>query len=325
LSFEVTTAFVQQYKSNVIHLAQQKGSRLRAGVKTQPDIVGLNYYFERIGATGGVIKLSRHEPTPIISTPHTRRRVSMTTYKWGEAIDSDDKLKLLINPESEYVQAAKNVFGRAMDDFIIDGALNAAFSGQDGATSVAFPSGQIVVDTAIANQTSIDAGSTDAGHMSPQRLRTIKKLFDQNDVDPDEERFAAVGAAEIFQMLQWVPVISADYNTVKALAEGAVDTYMGFKFIMSNRLPTISTTAQGIFQRTTYNSSPWTGTGVTSTDRINLFWAREGIGLAIQEEVRTEIAKDPSLSFSTRLYMEMVLGATRIEEARVVAGLTIEP
>ena len=249
----------------------------------------------------------------------------MTTTAWGEAIDSDDKLKLLINPESEYVEAAKNAFGRAIDDFIIDGALNPAFAGTDGQTSVAFPSGQILVDSALNNQTSIDAGTTDGGHMSPQRLRTIKKMFDANDVDPDEERFAAVGAAEIFQMLQWVPVISADYNTVKALAEGAVDTYMGFKFIMSNRLPTISTSPFGPFLRTTYNSSPWTGSGVTSGDRINIFWARSGLGHAIQEEVRTEIAKDPSLSFATRLYMEMVMGATRIEEARVVAGLTVEP
>lgn len=315
MSFEITTAFVQQYKSNVVHLAQQQGSRLRACVRTQPDIVGMNYYFERIGATGGQIKLGRHVPTPIISTPHSRRRVSMTTFTWGEAIDTDDKLKLLINPESEYVVAAKNVFGRAIDDFIIDGALNAAFSGQDGATSVSFPAGQVLARTAITNQTSIDAGSDDGAHMSPQRLRSVKKIFDLADVDPDEERFIAVGANQLFQMLQWVPVISADYNTVKALAEGAVDTYMGFKFIMSNRLPTFAATPQGIFQRTTYSGMAGT---ISANDRLNFAWARSGIGHAIQEEVRTEIAKDPGLSFATRLYMEMVQGATRIEEARVV-------
>lgn len=321
MSFEITTAFVQQYRSNVVQLAQQRGSRLRACVKTQPDIVGMNYYFERIGATGVQLKISRHVPTPIISTPHSRRRVSMTTTTWGEAIDTDDKLKLLINPESEYVEAAKNAFGRAIDDFIIDGALNPSFAGTDGATSVSFPAAQVLADTAITNQTSLDAGTDDAKHMSPQRLRAVKQIFDLADVDPDEERFGVVGATQIFQMLQWVPVISADYNTVKALAEGAVDTYMGFKFIMSNRLPTISATAFGPFLRTTYSAFPGT---TTAADRICFFWARSGIGHAIQEEVRTEIAKDPSLSFATRLYMEMVMGATRIEEARVVAAPVAE-
>lgn len=321
MSFEITTAFVQQYKSNVVQLAQQRGSRLRACVKTQPDIVGMNHYFERIGATGVQLKTSRHVPTPIISTPHSRRRVSMTTTAWGEAIDSDDKLKLLINPESEYVEAAKNAFGRAIDDFIVDGALNPAFAGTDGATSVSFPSGQVIADTAIANDSSLDVAADDAKHASPQRLRAVKQQFDLADVDPDEERFIAVSPKQIADMLKHVQVTSADYNTVKALAEGAVDTYMGFKFIMSNRLPTVSATPFGPFLRTTYGAFPGT---VTANDRICFAWARSGIGHAIQEEVRTEIAKDPSLSFATRLYMEMVMGATRIEEARVVAMPVVE-
>jgi hypothetical protein len=314
MSFEITTAFVQQYKSMVMHLAQQKGSRLRACVDLRPSIVGMNYYFERIGATGTVTKQSRHEPTPIISTPHSRRRVSMNTEKWGEAVDSDDALKVLIDPENQYVIAAKNAFGRVMDDYIIDGALNTSYSGPDGATGITFPySTQQVSDANINNLTSIDAGSTDAGHLSPQRMLAVKKIFDGNDVDPDEERYIVVGPFDIQKMLGWVGVSSADYNTVKALAEGAVDTYMGFKFIMSNRLPTAGASAFGPFNRTYTVQS-----GQTSADNLCFAWARTGIGLAMQEEVKTEIAKDPSLSFATRLYMEMVLGATRVEEARVV-------
>ena len=33
MSTQITTAFVEQYKSNVFHLAQQKGSRLRDAVR----------------------------------------------------------------------------------------------------------------------------------------------------------------------------------------------------------------------------------------------------------------------------------------------------
>lgn len=320
MSFEVTASFVQEYQDNVVQLAQQKGSRFRSCVRLQPDITGINYYFERIGATGGILKTSRHTPTPLISTPQSRRRVSMNTFTWGEAIDSDDKLKMLIDAESEYQKAAVMVFGRAMDDFIVDAALNAAYSGTDGQTSVAFPAGQIVSDAAIANLSAVAAGSDDAGQMSPQRLLAVKKLFDVADVDPDEERFIAVSPIGIQSMLSNAVTISADYNTIKALAEGAVDTFSGFKFIMSNRLPLASSAPQGVFQRTTYASAPWTsGNGVSATtDRLMFSWARSGIGLAMQEEAKTRIEEDPSLSFATRLYMEMVLGATRIEEARVV-------
>jgi hypothetical protein len=322
LSFEITQSFVQQYRDNVVFLAQQKGSRFRDCVRLQPDIVGLNYYFERIGATGVVRKTSRHTPTPLISTPHSRRRVSMDTVQWSDGVDNDDKLKLLINPESEYVINAKMSMGRAMDDYIVDGALNAAFSGTDGQTSVAFPAGQIVADTAIANLTSLDSGSDDAGQLSPQRLLAIKEKFDIADVDPDEERYIAVSPIAIQSMLSHVATISADYNTVKALAQGAVDTYAGFKFIMSNRLPAAAATPFGPFERTTYASAPWTsGNGVSATtDRLAFAWAQSGLGFAMQEDVMVKIAEDPSMSFMTRVYMEMVMGATRIEEVRVVAA-----
>lgn len=325
MSFEITQAFVQQYRDNVIHLAQQKGSRLRSTVKTTPDIVGANYYFERIGATAVQVKQSRHSPTPLISTPHSRRRVSMATYQWGDLVDNDDKLKLLINPESEYVIAGRNAFGRIMDDIIIAGMLNPAFAGTDGQTAVPIPStggplstGQYVAHTAIDNDLSIQAGTDDGGALSPQRLRLIKFLFDAQDVDPDEERYAIVSPAAIKNMLAFVQVTSADYNTVKALAEGAIDTYMGFKFIMSNRLPLVGSPSP---LKITY---PAIGSISSNGDRICLFYTRSGVGLATQEEVKTEIAKRADMSFSTQLYMEMVMGATRIEEARVVVAPVVE-
>lgn len=96
MSFTITNAFVQQYRNNVIHLSQQKGSRLRSTVRTTPDIVGANYYFERIGATAVQIKQSRHSPTPLISTPHSRRRVSMSTYQWGDLVDNDEDRKSVV-------------------------------------------------------------------------------------------------------------------------------------------------------------------------------------------------------------------------------------
>jgi hypothetical protein len=140
MSITITQAMVQMYRNNVIHLAQQHGSRLRNTVRITPNIVGLNYYYERIGATAVQIKQGRHSPTPTISTPHSRRRVSMVTYQWGDLVDNDDKLKVLINPESEYAIAARDAFGRVMDDVIIAAMLGTAFSGPDGATAVQIPS-----------------------------------------------------------------------------------------------------------------------------------------------------------------------------------------
>ena len=104
MSTQITTAFVEQYKSNVFHLAQQKGSKLRDAVRTE-SIVGKSHFFERIGSTAAVKRTSRHADTPRVDTPHSRRKVTMDDYDWADLIDDTDKVRLLISPQSEYAKA----------------------------------------------------------------------------------------------------------------------------------------------------------------------------------------------------------------------------
>ena len=63
MSSEITTAFVEQYSSNVSMLAQQMGSRLRAAVDVE-NIVGKNGFFDQVGVTAAVQRTSRHADTP---------------------------------------------------------------------------------------------------------------------------------------------------------------------------------------------------------------------------------------------------------------------
>ena len=48
----IAKAFVQQFQDNLIHLAQQKGSRLRASVNEQ-SVTGEKFHFERLGNVAG--------------------------------------------------------------------------------------------------------------------------------------------------------------------------------------------------------------------------------------------------------------------------------
>lgn len=79
MSIQITEAFVQQYRANVYHLSQQKGSRLRKAVRVEI-VNGKNAYFEQLGATAARARTSRHSDTPRMDTPHSRRRVSLTDY-----------------------------------------------------------------------------------------------------------------------------------------------------------------------------------------------------------------------------------------------------
>ena len=139
MSTQITTAFVEQYSSNVSMLAQQMGSKLRGAVDVET-IRGKNAFFDQIGATAAVVRSTRHGATPQIDTPHSRRRVSLADYEWADLIDDLDKVRMLTDPTSNYAKAAAAAMNRSIDDVIIT-ALNAsADTGVAGGTAVALPS-----------------------------------------------------------------------------------------------------------------------------------------------------------------------------------------
>lgn len=280
MSVQITTAFVEQYKSNVFHLAQQKGSRLRDAVRTET-VVGKAHFFERIGSTAALKRTSRHSDTPRVDTPHSRRKVTMDDYDWADLIDNEDKVRMLISPSSEYAQAGAWAMGRAMDDAIIDAASGNAFGGVAGGSTVALPSAQKIVH-----------GS--AG-LSVTKLISAKEILDANSVDPEEPRYCVVTSKQLSDLLAITQITSADFNSVKALVQGEIDTFMGFKFIRTERLDTNS-----------------------SSNRLVLAFAQSGIGLAVGQDINTRISERADKNYATQVFLSMTIGATRIEDEKVV-------
>jgi Phage capsid protein len=73
MSFNVSTAFVQQYATNVQMLLQQQGSRLRDAVQTMSFQGKAASMAEQFGSVSPVRNQSRHSDTPLISTPQDKR------------------------------------------------------------------------------------------------------------------------------------------------------------------------------------------------------------------------------------------------------------
>ena len=171
--------------------------------------------------------------------------------------------------------------GRAMDDVIITAALGTALTGKDGTTSTPFDS----------NNTLAVGG---AG-LTLSKLIEAKEILDSNDVDPSIPRYMAVSPKQIANLLDDNEITSADYNTVRALVKGELDTFVGFKFIMTNRLPLDG-----------------------SNDRRCIAWAMDGLKLAVGKEPTARIDERADKSYATQVYYCMSIGATRMEEAKVV-------
>mgnify|MGYP003634584671 FL=1 len=283
MSSEITTSFVEQYSSNVAMLAQQMGSRLRSAVDVET-ITGKNAFFDQVGVTAAIQRTSRHADTPQIDTPHARRRVSLADYEWADLIDDQDKVRMLIDPTSSYAKAAAAAMGRAMDDVIITALGGSADTGETGGTAVALPSG------------SKFATSDQSDGLTVAKLIAAKKFFDLNDVDPSIPRYIVAGATQMSDLLGTTQVTSSDFNTVKALVQGDVDTFMGFKFILSNRL----------------------SLDATNTDDRKIFaFTQDAIKLGVGKDITAKIDVRPDKSYATQVYTCMSIGATRMEENKV--------
>ena len=283
MSSQVTTAFVQQYSANVQMLSQQMGSRLRDAVRIE-NVVGKNAFIDQIGKATAQLRTSRHADTPQLDTPHARRRLSLASYEYADLIDDQDKVRMLIDPTSFYAQAAAAAMGRAMDDVIITAALGTASTGETGSGSATLDATNNMVGSASSND-----GLTIA------KLLEAKRKLDLNDVDPSIPRYIAVGPKQIEDLLGTTQVPSSDFNTVKALAQGDVNSFLGFEFIMTNRLDVDSNDIRSCFA-----------------------WAEDGLTLGIGKDVSARIDERNDKGYATQVYYCMDIGAVRMEESKVV-------
>ena len=280
MSTQITTAFVEQYSSNIQMLSQQKGSLLRDKVRVE-SVTGKNAFFDQVGSVTASVRSTRHADTPQSDTPHSRRRVSLVDYEFADLIDDLDKVRMLVDPTSTYALAAAYAMGRAMDDAIIAAATGSADTGVAGGTAVALPSSQIIAEAGTAG-------------LTIAKLRQAKEIIDLADVDPSLPRHIIVSPKQITDLLGTTEVTSSDFNTVKALAQGDINSFLGFNFIVSNRL------------------------NIATSKRDCIAFVSDGIGLAVGKDSTARIDERADKGYATQVYYSAAFGATRMEEDKVV-------
>lgn len=289
MSFEITTAFVQQYRDNVYGLAQQAESRLRDMVWVKDGVKGKSTFQDQFGVTSMQQKTVRHGDTPLISTPFSRRKVDIAPYQTADLIDNDDQVRTLIDPTSATAQAMAAAAGRQIDQLIIDAAFADASTGETGSTSVSFPAGNVI---AVDNH-EFDTGSGNVG-LTVGKLIASKVAFDAAEVD-SEDRFIACTSKQIGDLLTNTETTSSDYNTVKALVHGEMDTFLGFKFIQLEGINTDSNSYRRVIAA-----------------------QKKGLCLAVGEDIRARISERGDKNYATQVYFELDMGAARLEESRVL-------
>lgn len=285
--------YVTQFDTNWQHLVQQKISKLREYVVVDR-VQGKEKSFSQMGPIEMQRVTQRAGETRITDTPLGKRWLRPYPHDLATLFDEWDQ-EFLGNiglPTSETVAAHVAAYNRACERAIVEAALGTAYTGEIGVTPVTLPNTQEVGVGFVETGSNVNSGLTIG------KLRQAKYILDNNEVDDEEPRVMAVCAKQLQDLLRTTEVTSADYNTVRALVEGEVDTFMGFKFkrVSRNILPLNA------------------GTDV----RTCVAWARSGVKLSdAGRTTHMDVRSDKSHALQIRTVA--AIGATRTEEEKVVA------
>ena len=280
-----------QFADNWEFLVQQMDSRFRDKVRVE-SVNGKERQFSQIGEVGPMrLITTRNGETVPADSPLAQRWVRPAGYDFVTWIDEWDEISLgeLPAPQSAHVRAHAMAANRNVDDIIIEAVSGTSYIGSTGTTAVNLTSAnQVAVDY-------VESGSTANSGMTIAKLRRAKYLFDLAEV-PMEGRYLAHGAKQLQDLLATTEVTSADFNTVRALVRGELNTFLGFEFVSSQRL-----------------------TLTTATDVRTCFaWQKDGVLLGVGQGRKARIDILPTQNHTIQIRTTEVAGATRMEEERVV-------
>lgn len=280
--------YTTQFDSNWKHLVQQKNSKLKEYV-TIDSIEGKEKSYNQIDATSMTQITDRSGDTRISDQTMAKRWIRPQQYDCAKLVDEFDEQLLgeVVLPTSPIIQSHAQAYARTCDTIIIGALGGTAYTGTTGTTATVLPAGQKVAVNYVETGVAANSGLTIA------KLRAAKYLFDSNEIDEEEERIMVVSAKQLQDLLRTVEATSADYNSVRALVDGALNTFMGFKFRRSQLLTKVSTV------RSCY---AYVKSGVILAER----------GLKTHMDVRTD------LSHSLQIRSVASLAAVRMEEKKVV-------
>lgn len=279
-----SNVYAQAYAQNILQLAQQKYSKLLRICYVKPNVKGKVFYQDQIGEWSMETKSGRNVQTPNNDPNLQRRMATMVDYHDARLLDRGDELRMLSDPRSAYTIAAAQALARKIDSVIATQIVGTANYGETGSSSITLGTSSI---SGISHIAGTPATLTFA------RVAAAKRILDLEDVEM-EDRFFVINPFGLEQLLGTTQATSSDYNAIKALVRGEIDTWMGFQWIVSNQLSDSGTTTT-CFAMQRYGAC---------------------VAMGSEPIVRTDERTD--LSYSWQVYYELNIGSVRLEEERVV-------
>jgi hypothetical protein len=204
MSISLSNAFVTLFDAEVKQ-AYQGMAKLVPAVRQRRGVEGSTVKFPKVGKGVATIRVPQTDVTPL-NVSFSSVTLTLSDYNAAEYSDIFSQAKVNFDERQELVQVVAGAMGRRQDQMILD-ALAAS------STSLT-----------VSN----DIGGSDT-NMNITKLREAKRLMDKNNVPPDG-RNIIIHANGLANLLSETSVTSSDFNSVKALVQGELNTFLGFTF-----------------------------------------------------------------------------------------------
>jgi hypothetical protein len=204
MAIGLSNAFVTLFDAEVKQAYQGK-AKLVGAVRQRRGVEGSVVKFPKVGRGVATLRIPQTDVSPLNAG---WSQVTATLADWNAAEYSDIFMQQKVNfdERQELVQLVSNAIGRRQDQMIIDALVNSSTS------------------LTVSN----DIGGSDT-NLSVAKLREAKRLLDKNNVPP-EGRHIVLHGNSLASLLSETAVTSSDFNTVKALVAGELNTFLGFTF-----------------------------------------------------------------------------------------------
>ena len=298
MAVTIDRAFIEQYKDSLIYEAQQGESRIRPHVTEvssnaetynvdildKVDTDGMSSFETGYSAAYGMFQKSgARRDTQYFDDVWHRRSSTPATFNHTMTIESEDKVKMLIDPVNAYRTAQARLVKRFWDRLLV--AKATADVTEDG-SATSLPSSQIIGDGTAAISFSL--------------VQQVLEQFMTDEIMMDLPKVAVISPVQVRQLMALTQATSADYVNREALQKltqfGIVPGWMGCTWIVSNYL-----------------------TAPASGQLYCLFFTKEAMQLIINEDVQVEIGKNPSKSYMWQVFVQLTAHALRVKDEHMIA------
>ena len=284
-------------------LLQQVSSRLENYVSVERGLAGKVNFFDQFGILDFEEKTTRMGKTVLDEAPTLRRSMRPRIFTKAVGYDEFDA-KQLANidvPVSKTIEGLRSAAGRRMDDVMLSGFLGTNYVGEEGIDPVEISNSQILPINYVESGTKTDSGLTIAKLMATLQILEENEAWGQDSENYGDQLIMACSSSQLKNLLNTTEVKSADYNEVKALVKGEVDTFMGFKFVRSQRLPLDA-----------------------SGQRTCLAWVKSKAKFGIWDDFKVKLSIRDDMDESLQIRAKFACGATRLQEEGFVKVLCKE-